>query len=662
MRGFTLIEIIVVLSALIAILGILYYFINPVEFFKKSRDYQRINDLRNLELAISSFINANPNVDLDGEDYDLRGVDEANPTIFVSLPNDVATIPFATITDANGKLWYIVQNANSNTLTGINGKGWIPIDFTSIKIPLLTYLPVDPVNSYSSKLFYTYAFSRNKKEFELNANLEYIGNRYGGSVDKTSKDGGSDNEILEAGTNKCIIIGNRLYGEVSTTTCRQKITYSYPPAFLPGTGGGTGWFRPIDGAVQLNDLKLSQEGGNIYYLVAGTKAASQGLLPFLLKLDKNGNIISSTTFNVSTSTINSILVLDEDNDGVTDYYVLGGAYNFNATSSALVIKTNTSSNPLWISTSSSVLGFKLKYIDQNIDGNYIAFGDTGSSTYKLSISSSTGIINFTQIIATSGCATPTILEAISRYNSTTYSAIVVPPYGNRGYYQISNTGEISYCYVNPFDFLPYPPISIKKSLYDDTDIILFNLGHSGIIIKFRPNQGITGDYPVGEEECSYMGTCYGITGYKLFDFVQIPNFYENGFVSAGQTFQAWWSPYFICDLSGYCRFVRNYRIDSGSEKAVLIIAFTEGTSTIKSISKKSYEFLWAPSYLSKIIDSEDGGFVVIGYDGAKWGYFVMKVDQNGECPGCFAEIKPFNFLANIFSSLYAILRNLLFLP
>ncbi|MFZ8849392.1 MAG: prepilin-type N-terminal cleavage/methylation domain-containing protein, partial [Thermoproteota archaeon] len=66
MKGFTFIELLLVLVLITALITIFVYFINPVEILKKHRDIQRINDLKALEIAISSYLSTNPNADPDG--------------------------------------------------------------------------------------------------------------------------------------------------------------------------------------------------------------------------------------------------------------------------------------------------------------------------------------------------------------------------------------------------------------------------------------------------------------------------------------------------------------------------------------------------------------------------------------------------------------------
>lgn len=211
-KGFTLIELLVVIGLFVVILTIILYFFNPIEFAKRQRDIKRINDLNSLASAIETCISIDPNCSLGPDE---RGYEENYPTIFISAPltNDI----ISTATDAIGKFW-LINAVEKENIYNINGSGWLPVNFSTLRYSPLSSLPVDPINSFSQRYFYSYVFKRNTKEFEINANLEFDEFKKDGKSDKTSKDGGSDLEIFEVGNNKCLIYNN-LYGPITTSTC-----------------------------------------------------------------------------------------------------------------------------------------------------------------------------------------------------------------------------------------------------------------------------------------------------------------------------------------------------------------------------------------------------------------------------------------------------------
>jgi len=247
-KGFTLIELLVAVGIFTVILGIIFTFFNPIEFAKRQRDIKRINDLNSLASAIETCIAVNPNCNL--------GYDDS--FIYISVPSGKENIP-STTTDATGKTWFI-HTVTSSDLYNINGTGWLPVDFSSLRYSPLSSLPVDPINSFSQKYFYSYVFNKNTKEFEINANLEYSAFRKNGRSDKTSKDGGSDLEIYEVGNNKCLIY-NTLYGNITTTTCGYIQSESEKTG---GTGGELINYITLTnatGTIQALDLDSS----NLYF-------------------------------------------------------------------------------------------------------------------------------------------------------------------------------------------------------------------------------------------------------------------------------------------------------------------------------------------------------------------------------------------------------------
>lgn len=63
-RGFTLIEVLVVVGILSVLAVALLAAINPAEAQRKTRDVQRLKDLSTLQVAIDSYLNDHPGVDV----------------------------------------------------------------------------------------------------------------------------------------------------------------------------------------------------------------------------------------------------------------------------------------------------------------------------------------------------------------------------------------------------------------------------------------------------------------------------------------------------------------------------------------------------------------------------------------------------------------------
>lgn len=202
-KGFTLIEILIALSIIVSLLAITIPIFKPLDYLKRTRDIQRLSDLQAIEIAINTLLSS---VSLPSLGPVNKGIDEIEPTIFISIPFDKEDLRNQTL-NWNDKTYYFSQ-ASSTEFFKNNGQGWLPVNISLLPhIPLFNY-PHDPINSYQNKLFYSYVFKKSSSTFEINANLEYEAFRYQGNLDKTSNDRGDNNYILEMGTDKNLMPNN----------------------------------------------------------------------------------------------------------------------------------------------------------------------------------------------------------------------------------------------------------------------------------------------------------------------------------------------------------------------------------------------------------------------------------------------------------------------
>jgi hypothetical protein len=204
MKGLTYIELLIVLGLIPVIIAIISGAIKVQDYFKTSRDLQRFQDLNLLNSALNFYFQNATSVDPDGPYLQSRGVDESLPTIFVSVPSEKEKFFEACFYYPNNKIYYVYQT-NKNDYQKINGAGWIPVNFLEINYPTLSSLPVDPINSLHSGLYYLYAFQRNPPQYEISAGFESSEFQKGGKEDKVSNDGGNDENRFELGTNLNII-------------------------------------------------------------------------------------------------------------------------------------------------------------------------------------------------------------------------------------------------------------------------------------------------------------------------------------------------------------------------------------------------------------------------------------------------------------------------
>jgi prepilin-type N-terminal cleavage/methylation domain-containing protein len=165
-KAFTLIELLVVI-AIIAILSVVVILtLNPAELLRQSRDSSRLSDMATLTSALGIFAANNT----------VAGALGSASTTYVSIADPSAT---STLGDQcqglglsslpTGDAYFCPASTTSRTT---NGLGWIPVNFTTIPSGSpLGNLPVDPTNTTSTGLFYTYT-TDGSANYEVTALVE----------------------------------------------------------------------------------------------------------------------------------------------------------------------------------------------------------------------------------------------------------------------------------------------------------------------------------------------------------------------------------------------------------------------------------------------------------------------------------------------------------
>ena len=175
-KGFTLLELLIVIGILAILSTTMILVINPAEILKKARDSQRISDLNTLKSAIAYYITStsSPNIGLSTKTYSSN------------------------VTDVNcGR-----TTASATTTLTVDGNGWIPINFNSlIGGSPIGSLPQDPNPSTSATAtstpsrYYVYLPNDSDYTFTLVANMESA--TYS---QQEATDGGNVSTLYEVGT------------------------------------------------------------------------------------------------------------------------------------------------------------------------------------------------------------------------------------------------------------------------------------------------------------------------------------------------------------------------------------------------------------------------------------------------------------------------------
>lgn len=217
-KGFTLLELLIVI-AILAILSVtLVLVLNPAESLRKSRDTQRMSDLLTLKTALGLYMTTISTPDLDAAATVCLNNGASTAQIAYSVPsaaNVACATPPTPGADAAGIFaadWCYHVTSAAYTLT--DGTGWLPVKLSDIVggSPI-SNLPIDPTNTAatatpSSTATYVYRYAcqntgnstKPSSVFEVNAVLESDAYKVGGTDDRSAKDGGDNADMYEVGT------------------------------------------------------------------------------------------------------------------------------------------------------------------------------------------------------------------------------------------------------------------------------------------------------------------------------------------------------------------------------------------------------------------------------------------------------------------------------
>ena len=189
-KGFTLLELLIVIGVLAILATVAILVINPAELLRRSRDSARISDLNTLKSAIGLYL-----------------TDVTSPDLDANYAVCTAKISTSRTSATNCNACANCINATSTTYTLTNGTGWVPVNFEGMSTGSpLGSLPIDPTNACAStasanQLYYTYSCNNSNLTFLLTSRLEST--YYAPTVSPwgiMDKDGGTASSVYEVGT------------------------------------------------------------------------------------------------------------------------------------------------------------------------------------------------------------------------------------------------------------------------------------------------------------------------------------------------------------------------------------------------------------------------------------------------------------------------------
>jgi prepilin-type N-terminal cleavage/methylation domain-containing protein len=283
-KGFTLIEILIVIAVIAILAVVVVLSINPSSLFKGQRDSSRVSSLTTITNAVA-FAKAN------GLSLGTPGVPD--PTLTGAQTSTCSSLGLPAIPSAT---YQCVSAAN---LTKTDGTGWIPITFNTLPGSPLGVLPTDPVNSTSSGEYFIY--TTNGSGYETLANAE-------NASDTT-------NDALTQGTNLALITS--FPGNADTTPPSVTITAPIAGSTTPFGQNTTVTANATDnvGVTLVNFYYTNCNSQATPYLFASATTSPYTVTLNTSVLTTGGYILTATAYDAAGNSSTSMSVAFKNGNG-----------------------------------------------------------------------------------------------------------------------------------------------------------------------------------------------------------------------------------------------------------------------------------------------------------------------------------------------------------
>ncbi len=212
-KSFTLVELLIVIGILAILTAAIVIVLNPAELLKQARDSKRLQDLTSIDKSLQVSQAIYPDISLG-----------TASTVYISIADTTSTCANLGLPSLpSGWSYNCVTSAN---LVNSDGTGWIPVNFQDTNLVgavQLSALPIDPINTTSTGLYYTYAMGGSYQFTALTESEKYAAN--------AANDGGQDPAMYERGTDLTLtpfahgLVGWWKFDESSGTTAYDSSGY-----------------------------------------------------------------------------------------------------------------------------------------------------------------------------------------------------------------------------------------------------------------------------------------------------------------------------------------------------------------------------------------------------------------------------------------------------